>query len=82
MSKRAVRCAGLVLLGLLALPATAGATNQRVAISNYQWSIPDVQIDLGENVTWYWTGPDVVHSVTGEPPKCVLACRQPLSSRA
>lgn len=26
-------------------------------------------MDLGEHVTWYWTGPDLMHSVTGEPPE-------------
>lgn len=43
----------------------ADAANRRVAISNYQWSEPELQVDLGEHVTWYWVGPDVVHSVTG-----------------
>jgi hypothetical protein len=36
-----------------------------VAISNYQWSHPQIQLDLGEHVTWYWIGPDTMHSVTG-----------------
>jgi plastocyanin len=49
---------------LLAAPAALGA-NQRVAISDYRWSEPELQIDLGEHVTWYWTGPDTMHSVTG-----------------
>ena len=58
-----------VTLALAALfPAAAEATNRRVAISNYQWSAPEISLDLGEHVTWYWVGPDVVHSVTGESP--------------
>jgi plastocyanin len=65
--RTATAAAGALLAALVLAPA-AQATNQRVAISNYQWSEPDVQIDLGENVTWYWTGPDVVHSVTGDSP--------------
>jgi plastocyanin len=52
-------------LAAAALAPTADAANRRVSISNYQWSSPDIQIDLGEHVTWYWIGPDVVHSVTG-----------------
>ena len=45
--------------------ATASAANRRVAISHYQWSIPQIHLDLGEHVTWYWVGPDTLHSVTG-----------------
>ncbi|MDX6583877.1 MAG: hypothetical protein QOI10_3061 [Solirubrobacterales bacterium] len=60
--------AGVAALAVVGLAPAAEATNQRISISNYQWSNPDVQIDLGENVTWYWTGPDVVHSVTGDSP--------------
>lgn len=53
---------------LALLPALADAANRRIAISNYQWSDDDIHIDLGEHVTWYWTGPDTIHSVTGQPP--------------
>jgi plastocyanin len=49
----------------LVVPASASAVSQRVAISNYQWSKPAINIDLGEHVTWYWVGPDLMHSVTG-----------------
>jgi plastocyanin len=45
--------------------ASARAANHRVAIGNYQWSTPQIQLDLGEHVTWYWVGPDTMHSVTG-----------------
>jgi plastocyanin len=68
MSARAALGAAVGLLVMLTPATAAQATSQRVAISNYQWSIPDVHVDLGENVTWYWTGPDVVHSVTGDSP--------------
>ena len=47
------------------MPALADASNRRISISNYQWSDPEIHIDLGEHVTWYWTGPDTLHSVTG-----------------
>lgn len=43
----------------------ADAANRRVAISDFRWSLPDVQIDLGEHVTWHWIGPDTAHSITG-----------------
>jgi plastocyanin len=56
------------LLTVALLPASAVAGNRRIAISNYQWSSPDISIDLGEHVTWYWTGPDTMHSVTGDSP--------------
>ena len=49
---------------LLWAPA-ASATNTRVSIANYAWSTPQVQINLGEKVTWDWLGPDLAHSVTG-----------------
>ncbi len=51
-------------LSLLAAPSALGA-NRRVAISNYRWSLPRIHLDLGEHVTWYWIGPDTMHSVTG-----------------
>ncbi len=56
-----------VALALAALvPAAAEGANRRIAISNYQWSSPEIALDLGEHATWYWVGPDVVHSVTGD----------------
>jgi plastocyanin len=59
--------AAAVAAALLAAPA-AYAANARVEISNFQWSKPDIQLDLGEHVTWYWTGPDTMHSVTETSP--------------
>jgi plastocyanin len=60
---------GLALLvALLLVAAPADAANRRIAISDYQWSDPNIHIDLGEHVTWYWTGPDLMHSITGQPP--------------
>lgn len=53
------------MTGALLLPANADAANRRISISDYRWSSPDLQIDLGEHVTWYWIGPDTMHSVTG-----------------
>ncbi len=49
----------------LLLPGLAGASNRRISISNYQWSDPNIHINKGEHVTWYWVGPDTMHSVTG-----------------
>ena len=56
--------AGLAATTLLCA-ASARAANHRVAIGHYQWSMPEVHLDLGEHVTWYWVGPDTMHSVTG-----------------
>ena len=58
----------LALLLCLLAAAPASAANRRVAIGDYRWSLPDVQIDLGEHVTWHFVGPDVSHSVTGTSP--------------
>lgn len=63
-ARLALTC-GLAALVALAAATGAEAANRRIAISNYQWSNEEVQIDLGEHVTWYWTGPDTMHSVTG-----------------
>ncbi len=58
----------VVLLAATLLPAAADAANRRISISDYRWSSPDIHIDLGEHVTWYWVGPDTMHSVTGDSP--------------
>ncbi len=47
----------------LALAAPVDAANRRVSIGDFRWSPQDVQIDLGEKVTWHWVGPDTQHSV-------------------
>jgi plastocyanin len=66
LSRRRLGFAALTIaLAVLVLAPAADAANRRIAISNYQWSSPDIHVDLGEHVTWYWVGPDVVHSVTG-----------------
>ncbi len=58
--------AATLLLALATLSADrAGAANARVAIANYMWTPAEIDLDLGEHVTWYWTGPDTMHSVTG-----------------
>jgi plastocyanin len=54
-----------LLLALAIWPATAQALNTRVSISEFAWSVPRVQVDLNEKVTWDWIGPDLAHSVTG-----------------
>jgi plastocyanin len=55
----------LVLVLAAALAPAAIAANTRVSIAYYKWSQREVQIDLGEKVTWDWIGPDLAHSVTG-----------------
>lgn len=60
------RAACLALALALLVPAAADAANRRIAISDYQWSDSEIEIDRGEHVTWYWTGPDLMHSVTGD----------------
>ena len=59
---------GLATLALAALliAAPAQGANRRISISDYQWSDKDLNLDLGEHVTWYWIGPDTMHSVTGQ----------------
>jgi plastocyanin len=54
------------LPGVLAGPARAA--DARVAIGHYRWTPQVVHIDLGQHVTWYWVGPDTMHSVTGDSP--------------
>jgi plastocyanin len=53
------------VLGGGALAAPARAADAKVAIGYYHWSTPVVHVDLGQRVTWYWVGPDTMHSVTG-----------------
>jgi plastocyanin len=50
---------------VLLAPPAAQAANRRIAIGHYQWSDPQIDLNLGEHVTWYWVGPDTMHSVTG-----------------
>jgi plastocyanin len=61
----------LACLVAFAWPAAASAVNTRVAISNYEWSIKEVHINLGEKVDWEWIGPDLMHSVTGISPNAL-----------
>jgi plastocyanin len=70
MARGRVGAAICALLGatMLFAAATASAANRRVAIAHYQWSLPQIHLDLGEHVTWYWVGPDTLHSVTGTSP--------------
>ena len=65
---RTTTLALVVLAAALLLPALADASNRRIAISDYKWSDDSLHLDLGEHVTWYWTGPDLMHSITGQPP--------------
>jgi plastocyanin len=53
------------IAGALAATPGARAADAKVAIGHYHWSSGVVNIDLGQHVTWYWVGPDTMHSVTG-----------------
>jgi plastocyanin len=61
----------IAVIVVIANSGAADAANRRIAISDYRWSDPDIHVDLGEHVTWYWIGPDLMHSVTGDPPNAV-----------
>lgn len=65
MSARALAVLAAALVAALAFAPSAGAANRRVAIGDFKWSLPVVDIDLGEHVTWHWIGPDTIHSITG-----------------
>lgn len=60
----------LPALGVAALlvPSAASADNRRISISNYAWSEMEFTIDRNEHVSWYWIGPDTMHSITGDSP--------------
>ena len=49
----------------LSAAPVAAAADAKVAIGHYRWTPDVVHIDLGQRVTWYWVGPDTMHSVTG-----------------
>src|SRR4051794_17837148 len=71
---------GITAVGLLAVvlalaATTASAANRRVAIGHYQWSLPQIHVNLGEHVSWYWVGPDTMHSVTGTSPNDAAGTR-------
>lgn len=53
------------VVALIYAAAPAWAQNEKVAIGDFRWSRPQVEIRLGEHVTWYWAGPDLQHSITG-----------------
>lgn len=60
----ALSAAALVLVA----PAPAAAVSRKVAMGDFRWSPRTVTIDRGDSVTWFWTGPDTQHSVTGLSP--------------
>jgi plastocyanin len=57
--------ASLAILAIAAAPSPARAADAKVAIGHYKWSKAVIHVDLGQRVTWYWVGPDTMHSVTG-----------------
>jgi plastocyanin len=50
---------------MLSVTPGARAADAKVAIGHYKWSKDVVHVALGQHVTWYWVGPDTMHSVTG-----------------
>ncbi|HTU98387.1 MAG TPA: hypothetical protein VMF14_21230 [Solirubrobacteraceae bacterium] len=65
LSGMAALCAAAATAILAALAGPARAADAKVAIGHYKWSTPVVHVDLDQHVTWYWVGPDTMHSVTG-----------------
>jgi plastocyanin len=59
------RLVWILLAAPLLVPASAGATSQKVAIGDFRWSDMDVTVARGDSVKWFWVGPDTQHSVTG-----------------
>lgn len=68
LSRLLVAIAASLVCVSLAAPLAAHASNRRIAVGDYRWSAPEVDIDLGEHVTWHWVGADTVHSITGNSP--------------
>jgi len=64
--RRALAIAAAALLASLLIAPLADAANRRIGISNYTWTDTEIELDRGEHVTWYWIGPDMMHSVTGK----------------
>ena len=64
ISRRILFLPFLIACTLVLTPNTL-ASNTRVSITNYAWAPEQVHIDLDEQVTWDWLGPDLAHSVTG-----------------
>jgi plastocyanin len=79
--RRATASIAAALLAALFLAPAASADNRRVAISDYTWTDTNIQIDLGEHVTWYWVGPDLMHSVTGQPPNATAIDSDPQTNQ-
>ncbi len=80
-TRRVAGLGGLLAVAALLLPAVAAADNRRVSISNYQWSDTEIELDRGEHVTWYWIGPDTMHSITGVPPEAAGIDSDPQTSQ-
>src|SRR6185436_18837654 len=59
----AVTAAAAALHACAAAPAHA--TSRKLAIADFRWSPGTVTVDRGDTVTWFWTGPDTQHSITG-----------------
>lgn len=80
LNRRPALIACALAAAALAVPPAADASNRRVSISDYRWSNPEVQVDLGEHVTWHWVGPDTAHSITGTSPNAAGIDSDPTTS--
>ena len=69
----AVATGALVLLAA----GPAAAANRVVGIGDFRWSVPEVGIDLGEQVTWVFAGPDTRHSLSPVAPGSPLPDSDP-----
>jgi plastocyanin len=56
---------GLAAACALTIAAPADAVSRKIGIGDFRWTPPEVTVDLGDTVTWVWTGPDTQHSVSG-----------------
>jgi plastocyanin len=54
---RTARLLAPTLIAVLALAAPAGAEDQSVAVSDYEFNARNVSIDVGDTITWNFVGP-------------------------
>jgi plastocyanin len=65
---RLARVLTAALAGAAACAAPAHALSQKVALGNFTWTPTDVTVAVGDDVTWFWVGPDTQHSITALSP--------------
>jgi plastocyanin len=58
-----IRAALLAVAAALALAAPARAADATVDVGDFKFTPASVTINQGEQVTWNWVGPDLIHNV-------------------